>query len=65
MLRLSKQRAVHVCVTAGLEHQHAAQPILVLSRPFAPLEHRAPLRRGPTLDDEPERLTGGVRVNRA
>ena len=49
----------------GSNISDAAQVVLVLARPGAALEHRAALRRRPAVDDEPQRLAGGVGVDRA
>ena len=62
-LGLGQQRAVHVEVPARLEHQRAAQVVLVLPRPGAPLEHGGAPRSGPALGDQAERLPRRVGVN--
>ena len=64
-LRLGQERAVHVGVAARLEHQRRPQMVVVLLHPRTLLENRASLDGGKALDDEPERLAGGVRVDGA
>ena len=61
--RLGEERAVHVGMAAGLEHQRAPQVVGPLLHPVALLEHRPADRRGKAVDDETQRLAGGVRVD--
>ncbi len=63
MLRRRQEGAVHVGVAAWLEHQRAAQVIVVLTHELALLEDRRAFYRGEAGDDEPERLAGGVRID--
>ena len=63
--RRGEQRAVHVGVAARLEHQRGAQMIAVLLDPGPLLEHGLPLDGGKAVDDEPQRLAGGVGVEGA
>ena len=64
-LGLGEQGAVHVRMAARLEHEGAAQVILVLERPGSAREHRPALGRGPAVDDQPQRFARGVGVDRA
>src|SRR5688500_2771662 len=62
-LGLGEERAVHVEMPAGLEHEQAAQMILMLTRPGAPLQHRPARRGGPAGGDQTERFPAGVGVD--
>jgi hypothetical protein len=61
--RLREDGPVHVRVAARLEHQRAAQVIGVTPHPLAPVEHRLATWRRESVDDQAQRLTGGVRVD--
>ena len=65
MFRLGQQRAVHVRVAAGLQHQRGSQVVAVGPHPLTPLEHRPALHARKAVHDEPERLASGVRVDGA
>jgi hypothetical protein len=62
---LGQQRAVHVGVPARLQQQRAAQRVGVLLQPGALLPHRLAGRGREAVDDEAQRFTGGVGVDRA
>ena len=51
-----QQRAIHVGVTARLEHDRRAEIVVVLAQPLAPLEHRVALRLGKPVDNESQRF---------
>jgi ornithine cyclodeaminase/alanine dehydrogenase-like protein (mu-crystallin family) len=64
VLRLGQQRAVHVRVSARLEHQRPPQMIVVLLHPLTLLQQRPALDAREAVDDEPQGFTGSVGVNR-
>ncbi len=62
--RLGHDTPVHVRMAAGLPHEHSPQTVQVLGG-VAPLgEHRAAGRVGKALDDDTQRLAGGVGIHR-
>ena len=61
--RLGEQGAVHVGVSAGLEHHRTAKMIRVPLQPLALVEHRPAMRRRKAADDQAQRFSGRVRVD--
>ena len=49
---------------ARLEHQRATDVVVPRPHPFPLLEHRLARRRRESVDDQPERLAGGMRIDR-
>jgi hypothetical protein len=64
VLRLRDEAAVHVGVAARLVDEQPAHAVEVLGREAPLLEDRPPLEGRHTARDDPERLTGGVIVDR-
>ena len=65
MLGFGQQRTIHVEVPAGLEHQRPPQVIVVLADELPLLENRPAFDGRKSLDDEPQRLTGSMRIDAA
>ena len=61
--RLSQQRAIHIRVSARLQHERAPQMVDVLHRPRALGEHGVALGSRQSFDDEPQWLSSCVRVD--
>ena len=64
VVRGRDEAAVHVGVTARLVDQQVADIVDMVRRPTAALEDRAPFELGDPADHDPERLAGGVVVDR-
>src|SRR5581483_2110878 len=62
---IGDDRAVHVGMPARLEHEPAAEPVEVLAGPFPFRDDRVARDRIDPLEYDPQRLTGGVRVDHA
>jgi hypothetical protein len=63
--RFSEQRTVHGSVAARLEHQALAETVAVPAQPCELPGHRPAGDRRRASHEQPDRLAGHVRVNRA
>ena len=59
-----QHRAVHVGVASRFMHQRSAKPVVPSPQPIPFLRHRRALRPRESVDDQPERLTRGMCVDR-
>ena len=61
--RARENRAVHIGVSAGLEHQPGPQMIEVLAKVATLFQHRASFQLGQSVRNDSQRLAAGMHVD--